>query len=128
MMNYFEKIISKFVKLLAKIITYLSKVTQQIIQKENLKISKEVLLSIQDMFKSDIRSMINFLQSNHTFEANLIKNNIITCHVWEDLITLFKKERIEKILDFITLRSTFYNIEINTFLIKFIYYLFQFFL
>jgi len=36
-----------------------------IVEKENLKVTKKQIQSIQFNFKSDIRSMINFLQSNH---------------------------------------------------------------
>ena len=35
------------------------------IRKKNWVLRKSQLLSIQKLFKSDIRSMINFLQSNH---------------------------------------------------------------
>ncbi len=53
---------------------------------EKLNISRDTLLAIQHMFKSDIRSMINFLQSNHTPTTQLIKGDIITSTLWEELI------------------------------------------
>tara|TARA_Y100000591_G_C21769163_1_gene664607 strand:+ start:174 stop:1115 length:942 start_codon:yes stop_codon:yes gene_type:complete len=102
-----------------KIFVFLNRIQE----KEKLNIDKATLQAIQYMFKSDIRSMINFLQSNHTPDANLLKENIITDSVWEDLIKLFKTEKHEKIILFIQKRSAFYNIEVNAFLIKFIYYL-----
>jgi replication factor C subunit 3/5 len=102
-----------------KIFNFLNRIQKE----EKLNISKDTLFAIQDIFKSDIRSMINFLQSNHTPDANLIKNNIITDQVWEDLIDLFKNGENKNIVGFIKVRSAFYNIEINTFLTKFIHYL-----
>ena len=98
----------------------------QIQKKEELNIDKETLLAIQYMFKSDIRSMINFLQSNHTPDANLLKENIITDSVWEDLIDLMKIGDTDNVINFIKKRSSFYNVEIISFLTKFIHYLTSF--
>jgi len=75
------------------------------------------------MFKSDIRSMINFLQSNHTPDANLLQENIITDSVWENIEKSLKIGESKIILKYIKQKSEFYNIEVNVLLIKFIYYL-----
>jgi DNA polymerase III delta prime subunit len=95
----------------------------EIQKKESLNINKETLVAIQYMFKSDIRSMINFLQSNHIPHANLLQENIITDSVWENLESLLKKDEVHNVSKYIKQRSAFYNIEVNIFLIKFIYYL-----
>jgi DNA polymerase III delta prime subunit len=95
----------------------------QIQKKESLNIDKETLIAIQYMFKSDIRSMINFLQSNHTPNANLLKENIITDATWEEMIAILQAGDCKEVTLFIIKRSAFYNIEINAFLTKFIYYL-----
>jgi replication factor C subunit 3/5 len=95
----------------------------QIQKKESLNIDKETLIAIQYMFKSDIRSMINFLQSNHTPNANLLKENIITDTTWEEMIAILQAGDCKEVTLFIKKRSAFYNIEINAFLTKFIYYL-----
>ena len=95
----------------------------EIQKKESLNIDKETLVTIQYMFKSDIRSMINFLQSNHNPHANLLQENIITDSIWENLEILLKKGNVLNVLKYIKQRSAFYNIEVNIFLIKFIYYL-----
>jgi replication factor C subunit 3/5 len=95
----------------------------QIQKKESLNIDKETLIAIQYMFKSDIRSMINFLQSNHTPNANLLKENIITDATWEEMIAILQAGDCKEVTLFIKKRSAFYNIEINAFLTKFIYYL-----
>ena len=54
-----------------------------IINKENVSISLETLKSIQSLYKSDIRSMINYIQSNKNIEHNVITNKI-----WDELLQL----------------------------------------
>ena len=95
----------------------------EIQKKEALNIDKETLVAVQYMFKSDIRSMINFLQSNHTPDANLLQENIITDSVWENIEKSLKIGESKIILKYIKQKSEFYNIEVNVLLIKFIYYL-----
>jgi DNA polymerase III delta prime subunit len=90
---------------------------------ENLKISKDTLIAVQHMFKSDIRSMINFLQSNHTPSTQLIKEDIITPLLWEELIDHLNHKNNAFVVDYIIKKSSFYNLEVKTFLVKFIYYL-----
>ena len=62
------------------IFNFLSK----IVRKEKINISDDQIKSIQYIFKSDIRSMINFLQSNHATPISFEK--IITNKYWEDTI------------------------------------------
>jgi len=90
---------------------------------ENLKISKDTLIAVQHMFKSDIRSMINFLQSNHTPTTQLIEEDIITPLLWEELIDHVNHKKNAFVIDYIIKKSSFYNLEVKTFLVKFIYYL-----
>ena len=50
-----------------------------------------VYINIRSIFKSDIRSMINFLQSNHTqIDGNSLK--IISSEFWESLLSKFKND------------------------------------
>ena len=57
-------------------------------KKEKLGINRDTLLAIQKLFKSDIRSMINFIQSNHTQDCKLVESNIVTSDLWDNLIIL----------------------------------------
>ena len=75
------------------------------------------------MFKSDIRSMINFLQSNHTNKKKLMKSSIITDKVWENLIDKIKNEKPKNIINLVTKQCNKYNIEIKEYISKFIQYL-----
>jgi replication factor C subunit 3/5 len=53
---------------------------QKININENLRIKDEILVSIQKHFVSDIRSMINYMQTNQ----NSV-NNIIYSNIWNEL-------------------------------------------
>lgn len=61
----------------------ITKFLKTIIDKEKVTISNENLNMIQAFYNSDIRSMINYIQTNEN-----IKNNVITNSTWEQIITL----------------------------------------
>ena len=63
-----------------------------IVKKENINISKESLFTIQSMYKSDIRSMINFLQLNQNFNLTEWNRNVLTPGVLNELHNLFSIE------------------------------------
>jgi len=91
-----------------------------IIKKENINITNNQVMAIQENFKSDIRSMINFIQSNHnTIGLNI---NIIQDSFWKNLIKKMKnKDKNTK--RFIEDNCIKYNIKIKSFIIKFMTYL-----
>jgi DNA polymerase III delta prime subunit len=87
---------------------------KNICEKENIKISNKSIDIIQTLYKSDIRSMINFIQLNQ----NLIleKDNIISNEVWDTLIYLFATDKLEKdkhieVKKFMNMISINYNID-----------------
>jgi replication factor C subunit 3/5 len=92
--------------------TDILKFLQKINQNENLKIKDDILISIQKHFMSDIRSMINYMQSNQDLihECKIIKNEL-----WVKLTKYFKKNtkntKIDSILKKINKISREYNIE-----------------
>lgn len=59
-----------------------------IVKEENINISSIQLKAIQKTYKSDIRSMINFLQSNHN-NMNILYE-VITNDFWDDIIETIK--------------------------------------
>ena len=93
-------------------------------ESEKLNISLKSLSCIQKLYKSDIRSMINFMQSNQDIVK--LQNNepilyIIDSDVWENIIEMIlKRENIEVVKNYIHKISTEYNIDkkniINDFL------------
>jgi replication factor C subunit 3/5 len=59
---------------------------KNILEKENIDLNESTIQKIQMIYKSDIRSMINFIQSNYNYIETNIENNIILhSGVWEQL-------------------------------------------
>ena len=89
---------------------------------ENIELSPSVIDRIQHIYKSDIRSMINFIQLNQ----NITKwdSNIITNDVWEIIIKLLIEEKCVKlILDYINKISIQYNMDKKNILKGFLNYI-----
>jgi DNA polymerase III delta prime subunit len=104
-----------------EIIHFLKKISDS----ENLNMSLKTLENIQKIYKSDIRSMINFMQSNQEIiKKEDINNNendsnnndskifIIDNEIWDQLTSLFiKKKRVESIFKYIYEISIQYNVD-----------------
>jgi replication factor C subunit 3/5 len=89
-----------------KIINFLNNISIS----ENLDLSPKTLSSIQNLYKSDIRSMINFIQSNQNIKSELL--NIIDNDVWVILLNkIVNGEKIDIINSFIHSISIDYNID-----------------
>jgi replication factor C subunit 3/5 len=107
-----------------QIIKFLKNVSET----EELNLNEASLINIQKLFKSDLRSMLNFMQSNQDV-VNLVntnnnnknnnKNNnnnifnnlfIIEFKIWEEILFKLKsKENLDSIIKYIHLISTKYN-------------------
>jgi len=88
---------------------------------EKLNLSYKILSRIQSLYKSDIRSMINFMQSNQNTE---IKVNVIDNDIWNELINkLIKRENTENIINFIHSISINYNIDKKNIIKDFLNYI-----
>ena len=94
---------------------------------ENLNIEKKSLQSIQKLYKSDIRSMINFIQSNQNNIQNL-QLNIIDEYVWNELYEKIqnKKNTIEMLFAFIMNTSVLYNIDSKNIIKSFLNYIIRY--
>ena len=93
---------------------------KNIIINEKLDIEDEKLHSILDIYKSDIRSMINFIQCNH--DNNGLNVKIIKNDYWLKLIQIIKKKKID-IIHHIKQTCIEYNIEIKYFVLEFLFFL-----
>jgi DNA polymerase III delta prime subunit len=81
---------------------------------ENLNFNEKTLENIQKIYKSDIRSMINFMQSNQDIVKMSKDNNfdIIDNEVWENLTQkIVNKEKIELLYTYVYNISIKYNID-----------------
>ena len=95
---------------------------KKIVKHENINITDNQLLFIQKNLKSDIRSMINFIQSNQN-NTDLF-DNIITLSFWETIIEKLKSEDDDILLtDFIYKKCLLFNIDIKNCIKEFICYL-----
>ena len=106
------------------IITFLTHISDS----EKLNMSYNSLSSIQKLYKSDIRSMINFMQSNQHISNDNINNAsdffIIGNEVWENLLGLLsKRENIDKIKIYIRSISIDYNIDKKNIIKDFLNYI-----
>jgi replication factor C subunit 3/5 len=95
---------------------------------EKLNLSENSLECIQKLYKSDIRSMINFIQSNQDIikqeSENKIKFDILDNTVWEQLIEmLINNENLKNLNKFIYLISIKYNIDKKNIIKDFLNYI-----
>jgi replication factor C subunit 3/5 len=78
---------------------------------EQLNISEKSLSCIQQLYKSDIRSMINFIQTNQDIIKQNLELHIIDDSIWETLIEKLKSEKISVVMNYINSISIKYNNE-----------------
>lgn len=100
---------------------------------EKLNINDESLENIQKLFKSDLRSMINFLQSNQdiiklnnddNLNSDLKMLNIIENKEWEIVLAKLKNnEKLTNIEQYISSISNKYNIDKKNIIKNFINYI-----
>jgi replication factor C subunit 3/5 len=91
---------------------------------EKMNISAEKLGNIQKLFKSDIRSMLNFMQSNQNVLESETELNIIDNTVWEDLFRSIRScEKIACVAEKIGEISKKYNIDRKNILKYFLNYI-----
>ena len=89
---------------------------------ENLNLTEKSLYLIQKLYKSDIRSMINFMQSNQNLKEDSI--NIIDNNVWNNLYNKIKKgDELEKMSLYINDISLKFNIDKKNIIKDFLNYI-----
>ena len=89
------------------IVGFLSNIAKE----ENLNMDEKAIKAIQQLYKSDMRSMINFMQSNqnNTIDSGL---HIIDNEIWQNLYDKFgNREKLEKLIIFVQQISMDYNID-----------------
>jgi replication factor C subunit 3/5 len=100
---------------------------QNISDSEKLNLTKNSLECIQKLYRSDIRSMINFIQSNYDIikqDSNKNNFNIMDNNIWDQLIMmLIKNENIKKLNEFIYNISIKYNIDKKNIIKDFLNYI-----
>ena len=82
---------------------------REMCMKEEVHLTDQTIDNIQNLHKSDIRSMINFIQLNQNVIVQ--QSNIIDDTVWKQLFDLFEASDRTKIKVFINRMSIHYNID-----------------
>jgi DNA polymerase III delta prime subunit len=102
---------------------------QQIVEKESLNLSIEEIDTIREIYKSDIRSMINYIQFlseqyNNSLKKSTEKHQIITNKIWWELHNMFLNQlSISSIESYIYRLSIEYNMDKKSILNSFFNYL-----
>ena len=93
--------------------TEITSFIKTIVNKENINISDDAIYTIQSMYKSDIRSMVNFLQLNQNFKLNEWNKNILNPLVLNEMHNMFCSNNTKQIdiINHITKISSEYNID-----------------
>lgn len=124
--NYISKIDSslqnEFVKLRFNQLPYIEiiKFLNMINREEKLNLSDEEIKDIQKNYKSDIRSMINYMQSNqYLFENRKIINN----KIYDNISKLIRRKNHKKLYENIYDISITYNIDIKSIIKNYCLYL-----
>ena len=124
--NYISKIDSslqnEFVKLRFNQLPYIEiiKFLNMINREEKLNLSDEEIKDIQKNYKSDIRSMINYMQSNqYLFENRKIINN----KIYDNISKLIRKKNHKKLYENIYDISITYNIDVKSIIKNYCLYL-----
>ena len=94
-----------------------------IIEKEKITITNNQLKSIQKIFKSDIRSMINYIQINHNEFKVVNSKNYITDEMWEDIISEIQEDDVSNSVEYINNVCIQYNDDKRNFIKNLINYL-----
>jgi replication factor C subunit 3/5 len=88
---------------------------------ERLKLTDENLVSIQRQFHSDIRSMINYIQTNQEHLQDL---HVISNTVWDNMVVLFQTSNTpDDISKYFREISSTYCIDPRTIIKQFLYYI-----
>jgi replication factor C subunit 3/5 len=92
---------------------------------ENINFSEKDIENIQNLYQSDIRSMINFIQSNQDIvKCKNQKINIIDKNVWFQLIEILKNNQtLESSQNFVQHISIQYNIDKKNIIKAFLNYI-----
>jgi DNA polymerase III delta prime subunit len=88
--------------------------------KENLQLTESIINTIQKTYKSDIRSMINFLQLNQNL--TVWNNSIITKDIWEKIYN-FHRTNNSDLREYIHEISINYNIDKKSIIVKYFNYI-----
>ena len=95
---------------------------KNILNSEKIDASDNLISLVQNMYKSDLRSMINYLQLNQKI---LVQNKIISNELWENLLLKIQNSNYNEIKSEIVSISHEFNIEKKNIIKSFLNYIIQ---
>ena len=99
---------------------------QRICDKENMVIDPDNFTALQSLYRSDIRSMINYMQSNQ-HNMSFERKHIFDSGVWVKLTSCLQPskntDQVEKAVNLCHAISVDYNLDIKSILIDYLHYL-----
>lgn len=90
---------------------------------ENLLLDDHIITIIQEQYKSDIRSMINFIQLNQ--HTTIRTEEIVNSQLWETIYTMIDQEQYQECKKYIYDVSVQYNLDKKSILTKYFNYLIE---
>tara|TARA_Y100000389_G_scaffold38703_1_gene33059 strand:- start:427 stop:1359 length:933 start_codon:yes stop_codon:yes gene_type:complete len=97
---------------------------QNIAVKENLKLNKTTIEAIQKIYRSDIRSIINFIQLNQYLDYTQWTNSVLNNSIYENINKMLVEQTSEvDIIKYIHNLSIQYNKDIKTLLLNYFDYI-----
>ena len=101
------------------IYTFLKNITES----EQLVIDDNIINIIQEQYKSDIRSMINFIQLNQ--HTTIRTEEIVNNEIWQTIYIMIEQEQYPKCKKYIYDVSVQYNLDKKSILTKYFNYLIE---
>lgn len=90
---------------------------------EKLSLDDQIINVIQEQYKSDIRSMINFIQLNQ--HTNILPEDIVSNQIWENIHSMLLERQHAKCKQYIYDVSVQYNLDKKSILIHYFNYIIQ---
>jgi DNA polymerase III delta prime subunit len=99
---------------------------RKICVEENISLSDDAIDRLQSVYKSDIRSMINFIQMNQHLKMGEWNDRIISRGALDDFHTVLHTSDVQKIQCFLRVSSVKYNIDERTIILHYVNHIIRF--
>jgi replication factor C subunit 3/5 len=106
-----------------EVVAFLEKLSKE----EEIDLNKNILNSIQKLFKSDLRSMVNYIQTNQDMLQT--KYHIINDETWEEMFNIvsnYKTISKPEMISHVHQLSIKYNIDIKNIIVNFLNYIIRY--
>lgn len=97
---------------------------KNISESENLSLDDNIIHIIQEQYKSDIRSMINYIQLNQ--HTTILPEEIVSNQLWENIYNMLLKKEYDACKKYIYDISVQYNLDKKSILTQYFNYIIQY--